>query len=104
MKAARKVEEIEKNLLRVEEIYSRYETMTKERLPEDIKTVIMTELCTPEFRHGVEGTIAATLDPGAREGATVASWCFAGSVVLEYNVTILAGAASAFRSIHPLEC
>ena len=42
MKAARKVEEIEKNLLKVEEIYSRYESMTKERMPEDIKTVIMT--------------------------------------------------------------
>ena len=49
MKAARKVEEIERNLLRVEEIYSRYETMTKEKLPEDIKTVIMTELCTPDL-------------------------------------------------------
>ena len=54
MKAARKVEEIEKNLLRVEEIYSRYETMTKERLPEDIKTVIMTELCTPELKEYLE--------------------------------------------------
>ena len=54
MKAARKVEEIEKNLLRVEDIYSRYETMTKEKLQEDIKTVIVTELCTPELKEYLE--------------------------------------------------
>ena len=54
MKAARKVEEIERNLLRVEEIYSRYETMTKEKMQEDIKTVIMTELCTPELKEYLE--------------------------------------------------
>ena len=54
MKAARKVEEIEKNLLRVEDIYSRYESMTKEKLQEDIKTVIMTELCTPELKEYLE--------------------------------------------------
>ena len=54
MKAAKKVEEIEKNLLRVEEIYSRYETMAKEKLQEDIKTVIMTELCTPELKEYLE--------------------------------------------------
>ena len=54
MKPARKVEEIEKNLLRVEEIFTRYETMTKEALPEDIKTVIMTELCTPDLKEYLE--------------------------------------------------
>ena len=54
MKAAKKVEEIEKNLLQLEEIYTRYETMSKEKLPEDIKTVIMTELCTPELKEHLE--------------------------------------------------
>ena len=54
MKAAKKVEEIEKNLLKLEEIYSKYETMSKNLLPEDIKTVIMVELCTPELREHLE--------------------------------------------------
>ena len=59
MKAARKVEEIEKNLLRVEEIYSRYESMTKEKVQEEVKTVIMTELCTPELK-GTTSSITRT--------------------------------------------
>ena len=54
MKAARKIEEIEKNILRVEEIYARYEVMSKEAIQEDIKTVIMTELCTPELKEYLE--------------------------------------------------
>merc|ERR1712240_811926 len=36
MKAAKKVEEIEKNVLKLEEIYTRYETMAKDKLPEDV--------------------------------------------------------------------
>ena len=54
MKAAKKIEEIEKNLLRVEEIFARYEVMSKAAIPEDIKTVIMTELCTPELKEYLE--------------------------------------------------
>ena len=54
MKPAKRIEEIEKNLLRVEEIYARYEVMSKAAIPEDIKTVIMTELCTPELREYLE--------------------------------------------------
>ena len=54
MKPAKKIEEIEKNILRVEEIYARYEVMSKEALQEDIKTVIMTELCTPELKEYLE--------------------------------------------------
>ena len=54
MRSAKKIEEIEKNLLRVEEIYARYEIMSKAAIPEDIKTVIMTELCTPELKEYLE--------------------------------------------------
>ena len=54
MKPAKRIEEIEKNLLRVEEIYARYEVMSKAAIPEDIKTVIMTELCTPELKEYLE--------------------------------------------------
>ena len=54
MKAAKRIEEIEKNILRVEEIYARYEVMSKEAIQEDIKTVIMTELCTPELKEYLE--------------------------------------------------
>ena len=54
VKPAKKIEEMEKNILRVEEIYGRYEVMSKEALQEDIKTVIMTELCTPELKEYLE--------------------------------------------------
>ena len=54
MKAAKKIEDIERNILRVEEIYARYEVMSKEAIQEDIKTVIMTELCTPELKEYLE--------------------------------------------------
>ena len=54
MKAAKKVEEIEKNLLKLEDIYARYEIMADSKLPEDIKTVIMIELCTPELKEHLE--------------------------------------------------
>ena len=54
MKAAKKVEEIEKNVLKLEEIYNRYEAMAKGGLPEDIKTVIMIELCTPDLKEHLE--------------------------------------------------
>ena len=54
MRPAKKIEEIEKNILRVEEIYARYEIMSKAAIPEDIKTVIMTELCTPELKEYLE--------------------------------------------------
>ena len=54
MKAAKKTEDIERNILRVEEIYARYEVMSKEAIQEDIKTVIMTELCTPELKEYLE--------------------------------------------------
>ena len=54
MKAAKRIEEIEKNLLRVEETYARYEIMSSAAIPEDIKTVILTELCTPELKEYLE--------------------------------------------------
>ena len=54
MKAAKRIEEIEKNLLRVEETYARYEVMSSAAIPEDIKTVILTELCTPELKEYLE--------------------------------------------------
>ena len=54
MKAAKKIEEIERNLLRVEETYARYEIMSNAAIPEDIKTVILTELCTPELKEYLE--------------------------------------------------
>ena len=54
MKAAKRIEEIEKNLLRVEETYARYEIMSNAAIPEDIKTVILTELCTPELKEYLE--------------------------------------------------
>ena len=57
MKPAKKVEEIEKNVLRLEEIFNRYEVMSKEALAEDIKTVIMIELCTPELKEHLEFNI-----------------------------------------------
>ena len=54
MKPAKKIEEIEKNLLKVEDVYARYEVMSNEALPADVKTVIMTELCTPELKEFLE--------------------------------------------------
>ena len=51
MKAAKNVEEIEKNLLKLEDIFTRYETVADNTLPEDIKTVIMRELCTPDLKE-----------------------------------------------------
>ena len=54
MKAAKKVEEIEKNLLKLEDIFTRYETMANSKLPEDIKTVIMIELYTPDLKENLE--------------------------------------------------
>ena len=41
-------------MLELEEIHTKYETMSKNSLPEDIKTVIMVELCTPELREHLE--------------------------------------------------
>ena len=54
MKAAKKVEEIEKNFLEFEDIFTRYETMANKKVPEDIKTVIMMELCTPDLKENLE--------------------------------------------------
>ena len=54
MKPAKRIEEIEKNILRVEDIYARYEVMSQVALPADVKTVIMTELCTPELKEYLE--------------------------------------------------
>ena len=54
MKAAKKVEEIEKNLLKLEDIFTRYETMANNKLPEDVKTVIMMERCTPDLEESLE--------------------------------------------------
>ena len=54
MKSAKKVEDIERNLLKLEKTYDRYEAMATEKLPEDIKTVIMIELCTPELKEHLE--------------------------------------------------
>ena len=54
MKAAKKVEEIEKILLKLEDIFTRCETMANNKLPEDIKTVIMMELCTPDPKENLE--------------------------------------------------
>ena len=54
MKSAKKVEEIEKNILKLEDIYTRYESMSNTKLPEDIKTVIMIELCTPDLKEHLE--------------------------------------------------
>ena len=56
MKAAKKVDEIEKNILKLEETYKRYEAMSDAKLPEDIKTVIMIELCTPKLKDHLEFT------------------------------------------------
>merc|ERR1712082_48463 len=54
MKAAKKVGDIEKNVLKLEETYKRYEIMSPDKLPDDIKTVIMIELCTPELKEHLE--------------------------------------------------
>merc|ERR1712082_516337 len=54
MKAAKKVGDIEKNVLKLEETYKRYEAMSPDKLPDDIKTVIMIELCTPELKEHLE--------------------------------------------------
>ena len=54
MKAAKKVEENKKNLLKLEDIFTRYETMANSKLPEDIKTVIMIEPCTPDLKENLE--------------------------------------------------
>ena len=51
MKATKKVEEIEKNLLKLEDIFTRCETMANNKLPEDMKTVIMVELCTTDLKE-----------------------------------------------------
>ena len=56
------------------------------------------ESCTPNFRQGVEGAIVKTLDDDARDLATVHSYCFAGSLVLEYNVTIAGAAADVTKA------
>ena len=67
MKAAKKVEEIEKNVLKLEEIYNRYESMSKNELPEDIKTVIMIELCTPDLKEHLEFNLKDVEYKEARE-------------------------------------
>merc|ERR1711888_320540 len=54
MKSAKKVDEIEKNILKLEETYKRYEMMSPDKLPDDIKTVIMIGLCTPELKEHLE--------------------------------------------------
>ena len=54
MNAAKKVEEIEKNLLKLEDIFTRCETMANNKLPEDMKTVIMMELRTPDLKDHLE--------------------------------------------------
>ena len=54
MKAAKKVEEIEENLLMLEDIFTRYETMANNKLTEDIKTVVMMELRTPDLKENLE--------------------------------------------------
>ena len=54
MKAAKKVEEIENNLLKLEDIFTRYEIMSNTKLPEDIRTVILMELSTPDLKEHLE--------------------------------------------------
>ena len=54
MKAAKIVEEIEKILLELEEIYCKYGSMSNNLLFEDIKTVTMVELCTLELWEHLE--------------------------------------------------
>ena len=38
----------------MEDIFTRYETMANNKLPEDTKTVIMMELCTPDLKENLE--------------------------------------------------
>ena len=63
MKAAKKVEEIEKNLLKLEDIFT-CETMANNTLAEDMNPVIMMELRTPDLTEHLEFTLK---DAGYRE-------------------------------------
>ena len=51
---AKRVKDIQNILFKLEEIFSKYQTMAQNPLHEHIETVIMVELCTPELREHLQ--------------------------------------------------
>jgi hypothetical protein len=52
----RKVVEVEGNLMKLEDMFKKYESMTtnQEKLPDDLKITVMTDLCHKELREHLE--------------------------------------------------
>jgi hypothetical protein len=52
--AAKKPEDIEKNLMHVEELMKKYEVLTGVALPEDLRVTVIVDLCTKDLRENLE--------------------------------------------------
>ena len=52
--SAKKPQEIENNLMHVEEIVSKYESLAKESLPEDLKVTVIVNLCSIDLKEHLE--------------------------------------------------
>ena len=51
---AKKQEEIEKNLMNVEELIKKCEVLRGERLPEDLRVIVIIDLCTKDLKDNFE--------------------------------------------------
>ena len=51
---AKKPDDIEKNLMHVEELMKKYETMSGEALPEDLRATVIIDLCTKDLKEHLE--------------------------------------------------
>ena len=52
--AAKKPEDIEKNLMHVEELMKKYEVLIGVALPEDLRVTVIVDLCTKDLRENLE--------------------------------------------------
>ena len=66
------MEGIEKNLFKTPELFRQYGTMAKDQLPENIKTVILVELCAPDLREHLEFIARDTVRGG--QAARLNGW------------------------------
>ena len=54
--AAKKPDEVEKNLMKVEEYIKKYEVMSDSELPEDLKVTVLIDLCPTDLKEHLELT------------------------------------------------
>jgi hypothetical protein len=61
---SKKVQEVEANLMRIEDLMKKYESIATEKLPEDLKVTVIMDLCHKELREHLE---LSTKDVGYKD-------------------------------------